>query len=382
MADLPGRGAALGAGAVLLLAGAGWAAHSTDLLRTHRPRATTPAIVLSSAPVERTDVRQQQTVTGVLTYAGSYSVIAPGGGAGSQGGGAAGSPDEITWLPTVGATVRRGQRVYEVNGVPVPLLFGRRPAWRDLYLGVADGSDVAQLKRNLAALGHGTGLVMNDTFDLATAQAVAAWQRAEGLPVTGTVPLGQVAYLPGALLVGQQVAAVGGPVPSGTPILTGASTVPSVQVLLDPSVLPNLQRGSQVTVTLPDGSTDPGRVTQVSKVAATQPGNQQSQQSPDQQQALVPVTVTLGRSPHRFLDQAPVQVAITTGEHRNVLAVPITALLAEPGGRFAVVVVSGTDGSARRTVDVRTGLFDQGAGDVEVSGPGLAAGQAVEVPSQ
>jgi hypothetical protein len=77
-ADLPGRGAALGVGAILLLAGAGWTVSATNLLRTHQPRAATPAIALSSAPVERTDVREQQTVTGTLTYAGSYTVIAPG----------------------------------------------------------------------------------------------------------------------------------------------------------------------------------------------------------------------------------------------------------------------------------------------------------------
>jgi hypothetical protein len=62
--------------------------------------------------------------------------------------------------------------------------------------------------------------------------------------------------------------------------------------------------------------------------------------------------------------------------------VPITALLAEPGGRFAVVVTGGRAGHVvRRTVPVRTGLFDEVAGVVEVSGPGLAAGQHVAVPA-
>ena len=94
------------------------------------------------------------------------------------------------------------------------------------------------------------------------------------------------------------------------------------------------------------------------------------------------MTARLSRPVHGVLDQAQVQVAITSAEDRGVLAVPITALLAQPGGRFAVVVVSSSAGRAsRRTVPVQTGLFDEIGGVVEVSGPGLAAGQRVAVPA-
>ena len=75
------------------------------------------------------------------------------------------------------------------------------------------------------------------------------------------------------------------------------------------------------------------------------------------------------------LDQAPVQVAITQQLDRNVLAVPVTALLALPGGGYAVRL--GT--LSRRLIPVATGLFDDAAGLVEVAGPGLAAGLPVEV---
>ncbi len=379
MAEALGKGAAISAGAIVLLAGAGWAAYSTDLLRTHPPRAATPAIATGTAPVARTTVRQETSVTGTLGYSGSYAVITPAAGSGAIGSGAtggAGSGGVITWLPAAGATVYRGQPVYEVSGQPVPLFYGARPAWRDLYVGVTDGPDVRQLKRNLAALGH--RLTRDDTFDLATEQAVASWQRADGLPVTGTVPLGQVVFLPGPLLVSQQVAVVGGPVPSGTPIVAGTSGTTNVQVQLDPSIAPGVRAGNEVFVTLPDGSADPGTVTQVSRVAVTQPQGGQGQQN-QQNQALIPVTIQLRHTVRGVLDQAPVQVAIVSDEHANVLAVPVTALLAEPGGQFAVVVV---DGRARRTVAVQAGLFDETAGNVEVSGPGLAAGELVEVPSQ
>jgi hypothetical protein len=78
------------------------------------------------------------------------------------------------------------------------------------------------------------------------------------------------------------------------------------------------------------------------------------------------------------LDQAPVQVAITTQARRGVLAVPIGALLAQAGGGYAVEVV---EGGARRRVPVGTGLFDETAGLVEVNGAGLAEGATVQVPA-
>ena len=78
------------------------------------------------------------------------------------------------------------------------------------------------------------------------------------------------------------------------------------------------------------------------------------------------------------LDQAPVQVAITTQAAQGVLAVPINALLAQPGGGYAVALVAG---SASRRVAVRTGLFDETAGLVEIQGAGLAEGARVQVPA-
>jgi hypothetical protein len=71
-------------------------------------------------------------------------------------------------------------------------------------------------------------------------------------------------------------------------------------------------------------------------------------------------------------------VAITDQTVRNVLAVPVYALLARSGGGYAVEAVAG-DGT-HHLVRVTPGLFDDAAGMVQVSGPGLAAGQRVVVP--
>jgi hypothetical protein len=58
--------------------------------------------------------------------------------------------------------------------------------------------------------------------------------------------------------------------------------------------------------------------------------------------------------------------------------VPVTALLAGPSGGYRVAVL---DGAGRRLVTVQPGLYDDGAGTVEVTGDGLAEGSRVEVPA-
>ena len=79
------------------------------------------------------------------------------------------------------------------------------------------------------------------------------------------------------------------------------------------------------------------------------------------------------------LDQAPVQVAITTATAPDVLTVPVTALLAQPGGGYAVEITGPR--STRTILPVTVGLFDDAQGLVQISGPGLQAGQHVVVPA-
>jgi hypothetical protein len=91
----------------------------------------------------------------------------------------------------------------------------------------------------------------------------------------------------------------------------------------------------------------------------------------------VTVTITLDSTPKlATLDQAPVNVNITTQRARDVLAVPVNALLALQGGGFGVDVVSG---NTSRLVAVSTGLYSNTL--VQVSGSGITAGTRVEVPS-
>jgi hypothetical protein len=340
------------------------------------PRPVRPAAAVTttgSALVVRTSLTNTVQVTGSLSYAGSYTVV-------NQAQGTA-----FTALPAVGTTIRRGRELYEVDGAPVTLFYGARPEWRALSAGVAAGPDVAQLDRNLIALGYGAGLTVSDYFTGATAYAVERWQAARGLPVTGTVPLGQVAYAPGPLRVTGVTPVPGAPPQPGASVLTATSVTPVVVAQLPVSQEYLVKAGDDVTVTLPDGATTtPGIVASVSPVASAGSGSSSGAAGPQAApstgagpgQDVVPATVRLTRPPSGHLDQAPVTVNITSARARDVLAVPISALVALAGGGYAVEVVHGP---ARHLVAVQTGLFAQTL--VQVSGAGLAAGMRVEVPS-
>jgi hypothetical protein len=81
------------------------------------------------------------------------------------------------------------------------------------------------------------------------------------------------------------------------------------------------------------------------------------------------VTITLqGHHAGSGLDQASVSVNFAQAEAKNVLSVPVTALLATAGGGYAV-----QEGAApHRLIPVTTGLF--AAGYVQISGPGIFPG--------
>ncbi len=130
--------------------------------------------------------------------------------------------------------------------------------------------------------------------------------------------------------------------------------------------------GEAVTVALPDGEEVPGTVTAVSAVAQTATGTQSTETTGGTAGSTVPVTITLhGRHPGAALDQAQVSVNFVGAVARNVLSVPVTALLATGGARYALQEAA----SPHRVLPVRTGLF--AAGDVQVSGPGIHPGLQV-----
>jgi hypothetical protein len=381
-------GARFGVVALPVLAAGLTAGTLVGVYALHPPRpASAPSTVTGTATAVRTDIVNTVQVSGSLSYGGSYTVVdeTPG--------------TAYTALPTAGAVIVRGHRVYEVDGTPVTLFYGARPEWRTLTEGITPGPDVAQLDRNLIAVGFGAYLTISDYYTGATAYAVELWQQAAGLPVTGTVPLGQIAFAPGPLRVAGVTPSVGSPPQPGTAVLTATSPVPVVTAQLPVSQEYLVHAGDHVSVTMPDGvTTIPGVVTAVSSVATSgsggqgsggqgsggqpQPGaSQGGAGGPGASQDTVALTVRLvhPRTTGNF-DQAPVNVNIVSAQAHDVLAVPISALVALAGGGYAVEVVHGSGASAtRQLVPVQTGLYSDTL--VQVSGAGLTAGEEVEVPS-
>lgn len=342
---------------------------------------------MATAPVVRTTLTNSVQVGGSIGYQGSYAVAARSGMGATY-----------TALPAVGDVIREDDAVYALDNQPVPLLYGAIPAYRTFQLGMSDGTDVRQLTRDLIALGFGAGLTQSNYFSSATEAAVKRWQRTLGLPVTGKIPLGEVVFEPGPIRVTSVSPSVGAAAGGGT-VLTATSTTPIVTVDLDVSEEYLVKPGDAVTVVLPNGTSSVGgRIETVGSVATCPSGggsgvggsiglggdSGSSGQSPCESAGsgssstpTVPVTIALNHTPPGArLDQAPVNVAITTQRANHVLAVPVNALLALAGGGFGVQVVTG---NSRHLVGVTTGLYSSTL--VQVNGPGIRAGVRVEVPA-
>jgi hypothetical protein len=122
-------------------------------------------------------------------------------------------------------------------------------------------------------------------------------------------------------------------------------------------------------VELPDGKRVKGTVSDVGTVATTRTAN-------NQETTTIDVTVTVAdQAALGALDEAPVDVILQTEQRRDVLVVPVNALVALAEGGYGLQVV---EGSTTRYVPVKTGMFANGK--VEVSGDGVTAGMVIGIP--
>jgi Putative peptidoglycan binding domain len=315
-----------------------------------------------------------------------------------------------TALPNVGDIVKEDQSVYSVSNEPVPLLYGSVTAYRAFYVGMSDGADVGELTADLIRVGYGAALAQSNHYSSSTAAAVERWQRALGLAATGQILLGAVVFEPGPIRVTAVTPSVGSAVGGGgggaganggggggDTVFTATSTTPMVTVDLDVSQEYLVKPGDAVTVVLPDGTSHVGgRIETVGNVATcpsgggtgsgtgAQTGSSSASTSTcsaggggTNSGPTVPVTITVDRTPPgSTLDQAPVNVDITTQTAADVLAVPVNALLALQGGGYGVQVVTG---NTSHLVGVTTGIYANNM--VQVSGSGISTEMRVEVPS-
>jgi hypothetical protein len=173
---------------------------------------------------------------------------------------------------------------------------------------------------------------------------------------------------------------------AATAVLQTSSTQLVVTVDLDASKQSEAKVGERVMVEMPGGNTVGGRVTAVSPVAQSSSGSSGSGSgaasgsgggsggggSGGSSASTVPVTITLsGHQTRAGLDQAAVSVNFTKAMARNVLSVPVTALVAIAGGGYAVQEAT----APHNLIPVTTALF--AAGYVQISGSGIYPGLQV-----
>ncbi|WFE34643.1 peptidoglycan-binding domain-containing protein [Micromonospora sp. WMMD975] len=362
------RARALALAAVVLAAGvAGQVVVTRWLAAADEPvRAGKHDNAAATVAVERTDLSTARTMPGTLGYGVPRTIRATGG--------------TVTWLPAVGAAVKRGRPLYRNDDRPVTVLYGTTPLFRKLDGPELVGRDVRVLVDNLRALGYRVGdepsgksatLTVRPGDAVLTAQvvrAVKAWQKDAGLPATGVLDPVDVVVLPGAARVSRVTAQLGDPATGDVLTVTGTRKV--VTVAVRAAELGSIRHGATVDVELPAGDTTRGRVTRIDRDArSSEAGGDE-----DATAAEVTVTVELGDSAAvRNLDSAPVQVSFAGESRRDVLAVPIAALLALREGGYAVQVAGGP------TVAVETGMFAMGM--VEISGAGVDEGTRVVTAS-
>ncbi|GAA4586269.1 peptidoglycan-binding protein [Planotetraspora phitsanulokensis] len=274
----------------------------------------------------------------------------------------------VTKVPLAGDVVRRGRPIYRVDNRPVVLMYGAVAAYRTLAPGVT-GADVRQLEENLKALGYG-GFTVDNTYTALTATAVRRWQKDLRLSQTGQVEQGRVLFAPGKIRVDSVTTGVNQSTGGGQEVLRYTGTGRQITVQLEVAKQRLARKGVKVQVQMPDGKKVAGRVKRVYTVVEqpTDPGSQAETRI----EAIVSLDDPAAAT---GIEAAVVNVVFTAAERKDVLTVPVAALVALAEGGYGVEVV---EGSTTRYIKVETGLFANGR--VEITGDGLNEGMTVGTP--
>ena len=208
-------------------------------------------------------------------------------------------------------------------------MYGAGPMYRTLKAG-DKGRDVEQLERNLAALGY-TGFTPDTEYTELTAAAVKRWQKAHGSKQTGTVGPQDIAFAPGKVRIKGVAAAVGDLAQPGAPVLTTTGSERIVTFALDVAESRLAKAGTKVDVDLPDGTSAPGHG------LLGRPDGEARQGPAGRPAPRSTLTVSFDEPDEvGGFDQSPVTVNLTGETRKDVLTVPVNALLALPGGGFGV----------------------------------------------
>jgi len=227
-----------------------------------------------------------------------------------------------------------------------------------------EGDDVLQLEESLVALGYGQPTV-DGVWDAGTSDAVHLWQADSGLEEDGTIDLGEVVFLPAPVRVNDVISSVGSSVNPGTPVVGVSSSDQFVTFDLPAADQGLVTVGQDVIIEMPDGSDAAGTVIEIDSVATGGQGN-----------ATFGVKIVLDDpSVAAGLDEAPVDVEVVSDSVLDVMAIPVSALVALAEGGYAVEVQTAT---GTQLIAVEPGFYADGL--VEVESAGLSVGDMVVVP--
>ena len=372
-ADLPGRTESsprlsrrrilIGAGAALLLAGAGvGTAAAVGVLPGRSRKADDNPTTFTGATDEitRGDLQGETSATGTLRFSDSHALRS-------------GFEGVVTWLPAAGTVIHAGDRLYEIGDDSAYLMRGSIPAWRTFEPDMSKGSDVQQLQSALQAMGY-FSLEPDGTFGWWTTKAIKAWQKDVGLEQNGTLPLGRIVFATDDLRVGSIKSRVGDRAASDGELYDVTSTAQVVDVNIKLADQQLGVVGNKVTLHLPGAVDTTGTISSVGT-----PTEKSGSGDSKEKERVIPVTIVPDdASVTADFQEVSVTVGLPSEKRENVLSVPVGALVALSPEQFGVEVVQ--DDNTTTRIPVTTGLF--AAGRVEISGEGLAEGQRVVVPQR
>ena len=272
------------------------------------------------------------------------------------------------------------------------LMFGHVPAWRDFSSGMSPGIDIEQLKTNLIALGYGldNDFKIDQNYDARTISIVKELQEDLGLTKTGRLGFGDVVFLPGVSLVeySSTFPTLGSHINAGVslmslvPILDVSTSIDTesqvseiskslqkIETSIDVADKDLIDIGFPVKIELPDESIISGKITEIGRTAVMPSGNQNTDPYLE-----VSVQVDDNLSLPEWTG-ANVVVSITRELADNVLAAPVTSLMALLGGGYALEIY---EDIGTQLIPVSVGVYSDGW--IEIKDTQLSAGTKVVIP--
>jgi peptidoglycan hydrolase-like protein with peptidoglycan-binding domain len=294
----------------------------------------------------------------------------------------------VSSITAPGTAVTTGTVLFRAGGLPVAAIVGDASAvpmlGRDLSVGVAPGSDVKLLEQMLAAGGFNDGgaLVVDDTFDAATAAAVLAWWQSIDPaisvdPAKLVVPAGSFLVVPAGLEVGDATVSDGAALAADATVVNLTSPA-RVVTTTAPIGDATFALGSPVDVQFPDGSISTGKVIEVGTVATAPSG------APGQT-PTIGISIRVDQIPASVdsFVSIPVTLRVVDQKADNAFVVPTSALVALAEGGYALEVVTtpatATSQAQTKLIPVKPTLYSDGS--VVVTGDQVTAGAKVVVPS-